>query len=133
MTEVMAGRVDFGGSSVASPIGHIRTGKLRPLAVTGAERSPMLPDVPTFAEAGFPGYDAPIWFGFFAPAETPAAVVTKVHQELDKALAKPNIQDLFRKQGAKVFTTSSADFAKRIAAETRAWKDLVARRGIKVE
>ncbi len=133
MTEVMAGRVDFGGSSLASPIGHIRTGKLRPLAVTGAERSPMLPEVSTFAEAGFPGYDAPIWFGFLAPAGTPVTAVATIHQELGKALAKPNIQDLFRKQGAKAFTVSSDEFGRRIAAETRTWKDLVARRAIKLE
>lgn len=133
MTEVMAGRVDFGGSSIASPIGHIRTGRLRPLAVTGNERSAMLPDVPTFAEAGFPGYDAPIWFGFLAPARTPPNVIARLHRELGNAVAKPAIQDLFRKQGARAFTVSPADFARRITAETQTWKDLVSRRGIKVE
>jgi tripartite-type tricarboxylate transporter receptor subunit TctC len=133
MTDVMAGRVDFGGSSLASPIGHIRTGKLRPLAVTGNERSAMLPDVPTFAEAGFPGYDAPIWFGVFAPARTPPAAIARIHQELRAAVAKPAIQELFQKQGAKAFTIPSAEFARRIAAETHTWKDLVVRRGIKVE
>jgi tripartite-type tricarboxylate transporter receptor subunit TctC len=133
MTEVMAGRVDFGGSSVASPIAHIRAGRLRPLAVTGRERSPMLPDVPTFAEAGFPEYDAPIWFGFMAPAGTPAAAVSRIHEELDKAVAKPAIRELFEKQGAKAFTIPSAEFGRRLAAEMQTWKDLVARRGIKVE
>lgn len=133
MTEVMAGRVDFGGSSIASPIGHIRTGRLRPLAVTGNERSPMLPEVPTFAEAGFPDYDTPIWFGFMAPAGTPLTVVARIHDELTKSLAKPAIRELFQKQGARVFTISSAEFSRRIAAETQTWKDLVARRGIKVE
>ena len=133
MTEVMAGRVDFGGSSVASPISHIRAGRLRPLAVTGSERSPMLPDVPTFAEAGFPGYDAPIWFGFMAPAGTPDAAVKRIHDVLAQAVAKPAIRDLFAKQGAKTQTVSGAEFTRRIDAETRVWKELVARRGIKVE
>lgn len=133
MMEVMAERVDFGGSSVASPIGHIRNGKLRPLAVTGNQRSAMLPDVPTFAEAGFPGYDAPIWFGFLAPAGTPPGAVARIHKELGNALAKPGIQALFSKQGARAFTTTSADFGRRIAAETQTWKDLVARRGIRIE
>jgi tripartite-type tricarboxylate transporter receptor subunit TctC len=133
MTEVMAGRVDFGGSSIASPIAHIRAGRLRPLAVTGSERSPMLPDVPTFAEAGFPGYDAPIWFGYMAPAGTPAPVVARIHEELAKAMAKPAVRELFAKQGARPQTVGGAEFARRVAEETKTWKDLVARRGIKVE
>jgi tripartite-type tricarboxylate transporter receptor subunit TctC len=133
MTEVMAGRVDFGGSSIASPIAHIRTGRLRPLAVTGSERSPMLPEVPTFAEAGFPDYDAPIWFGFLAPAGTPPAVIARIHEELGRSVAKPAIRELFQKQGARAFTIPAAEFTRRLAAETQTWKDLVARRGIKVE
>jgi tripartite-type tricarboxylate transporter receptor subunit TctC len=133
MTEVMAGRVDFGGSSVASPIAHIRAGRLRPLAVTGRERSAMLPEVPTFAEAGFPEYDAPIWFGYLAPAGTPAAAIARIHAELDRAVAKPAIRELFQKQGAKAFTVSPAEFGRRLAAEMQTWKDLIARRGIKVE
>lgn len=133
MIEVMAGRVDFGGSSIASPIVHIRAGRLRPLAVTGSERSPMLPDVPTFAEAGFPGYDSPIWFGFMAPAGTPPATVNRIHDELAKAVAKPAIGELFAKQGAKTQTVSGPEFTRRVEAETKTWKDLVARRGIKVE
>jgi tripartite-type tricarboxylate transporter receptor subunit TctC len=133
MTEVMAGRVDFGGSSIASPIAHIRAGRLRPLAVTGNERSPMLPDVPTFAEAGFPGYDAPIWFGYMAPAGTPAPIVARIHEELAKAMAKPAVRELFTKQGAKPQTVGGAEFTRRVAEETKTWKDLVARRGIKLE
>jgi tripartite-type tricarboxylate transporter receptor subunit TctC len=133
MTEVIANRVDFGGSSIASPMGHIRAGRLRPLAVTGAERSPMLPEVPTFAEAGFPGYDAPIWFGVIAPARTPPAVIARLHEELTRAVAKPAFVELSQKQGARAFTIPSAEFARRLTAETGTWKDLVARRGIKVE
>jgi tripartite-type tricarboxylate transporter receptor subunit TctC len=133
MTEVIAGRVDFGGSSIASPMGHIRAGKLRPLAVTGEKRSAMLPDVPTFAEAGFAGYDAPIWFGVIAPARTPPAVVARLHEELARAVAKPAFVQLAEKQGARAFTIPSAEFSRRLAAEMRTYKDLVVRRGIKVE
>ena len=133
MTEVMAQRVDFGGSSIASPIAHISAGRLRPLAVTGGERSPMLPDVPTFAEAGFPGYDAPIWFGYMAPAGTPAPVVARIQEELAKAVAKPAVRELFAKQGAKTQTVGGGAFTRRVAEETKTWRDLVARRGIKVE
>jgi len=133
MTEVMAGRVDFGGSSVASPMGNIRAGKLRPLAVTGRARSALLPDVPTFAEAGFADYDAPIWFGFLATGGTPATVITRLHEELGKVVAKPAIRDMFEKQGAVVMNVPGDEFARRMAAETRTWKALVERRGIKVQ
>ena len=133
MTEVIANRVDFGGSSLASPMGHIRAGRLRPLAVTGEKRSPMLPDVPTFAEAGFSGYDAPIWFGVIAPARTPPAAMARLHEELTRAVAKPAFVELSQKQGARAFTIPSAEFARRLTEETRTWKDLVVRRGIKVE
>ena len=133
MTEVMAGRVDFGGSSIASPMGHIRTGKLKPLAVTGYKRICMLPEVPTFAEAGFPGYDAPIWFGVIAPARTAPAVMARLHDELTKAVAKPAFVQLSEKQGARAFTIPSAEFSRRLTAEMRPWQDLVTRRGIKIE
>ena len=133
MTDVMAGRVDFGGSSIASPTAHLRAGRLRPLAVTGAKRSPLLPEVPTFAEAGFKDYDAPIWFGYMAPAGTPRHAVARIEEELKKALAKPTIRELFTKQGAEPQTVAGAEFTRRVEAETRAYKDLVVRRGIKVE
>lgn len=133
MGEVMASRVDIGGSSIASPIGHIRSGRLRAVAVTGSERSPMLPDVPTFAEAGFTDFDAPIWFGFMVPAGTPSSVVTRIHEEVGKAVAKPVIVELFAKQGAKAFTIPSAQFTERIAAEMQTWKEFISRRGIKIQ
>ncbi len=133
MTDVMAGRVDFGGSSIASPTAHLRAGRLRPLAVTGAKRSPLLPEVPTFAEAGFKDYDAPIWFGFMAPAGTPRAAVARIEDELRKALAKPSMRELFAKQGAEPQTLAGADFTRRVATETRTYRELVERRGIKVE
>jgi tripartite-type tricarboxylate transporter receptor subunit TctC len=133
MTDVMAGHVDFGGSSIASPTAHLRAGRLRPLAVTGAKRSALLPEVPTFAEAGFKDYDAPIWFGYMAPAGTPRAAVARIEEELRKAVAKPAIRDLFSKQGAEPQTLAGADFTRRVAAETRDYKALVERRGIKVE
>lgn len=133
MTEVMAGRVDFGGSSVASPMGNIRAGKLRPLAVTGRARSPLLPETPTFAELGFTDYDAPIWFGFLAPTGTPAAVVARLHDELGKAASKPTIRAMFEKQGAHVMNVSGTEFARRMATEMQTWRELVQRRSIKVQ
>lgn len=131
MTEVVAGRVDFGGSSIATPIPHIRSGRLRPLAVTGKERSPLLPDVPTFAEAGFPDYDVPIWWGFVLPAGTPEMIVSRLHEELVRAVNKPKLKEFFAARGAPVHTNTPAEFTRLVESEIRMWKDLIARTGIK--
>lgn len=133
MTEVVAGRVDFGGSSIATPIPHIRSGRLRPLAVTGKERSALLPDVPTFAEAGYPDYDVPIWWGVFLPAATPEFIVTRLHDELVRAVNKPKLKEFFAVRGAPVQTNSPAEFSQLVQSEIRMWKDLVARTGIKFD
>ncbi|MES2414795.1 MAG: tripartite tricarboxylate transporter substrate binding protein [Pseudomonadota bacterium] len=133
INEAMAGRIDFGTSSLASPMAQIKSGRLRALAVTGAQRSPLLPDVPTFAESGFTDFDAPIWFGVFLPAGTPPAIVTRLHAEVARAVEKPALRDLFMAQGAKPQTMSSQEFTARINNEIRQWTDLVVRTGIKIE
>lgn len=133
IAEVAAGRVDFGGSSIASPIGQIRAGKLKPIAVTGRERSPMLPDVPTFAESGFPEYDVSIWFGMSTTAGTPTPILARLHQEIAKAVAKPAVRDLFAKQGAVALTIPAVDFTRRIESELKLWRDVVTRAKIKLE
>jgi tripartite-type tricarboxylate transporter receptor subunit TctC len=133
MLEVVAGRVDFGGSSIATPIPHIRSGRLRPLAVTGKARSALLPEVPTFAEAGFPDYDVPIWWGVVLPAGTPQAIVGRLHEELGRALNKPKLKEFFASRGAPVQTSTPAEFTRLVESEIRMWKDLIARTGIKVD
>lgn len=133
INEVMAGHVDFGTSSIASPMGQIKAGRLKAIGVTGQTRSALLPDVPTFAESGFPQYDAPIWFGVLVPAATPAPIVARLHQELARAINKPKIRDTFGAQGATVVDVSSQEFGRRIASEIAQWRDLINRNGIKIE
>lgn len=133
MIEVVAGRVDFGGSSIATPIPHIRSGRLRPLAVTGKARSPLLPDVPTFAEAGYPDFDVPIWWGFVLPAGTPEMIVSRLHEELVRAVNRPKLKEFFASRGAPVQTNTPAEFTRVVENEIRMWKDLIARTGIKVD
>jgi tripartite-type tricarboxylate transporter receptor subunit TctC len=133
MTEVMAGRVDFGASSIATPIPLIKSGRLRPLAVTGAARDPLLPEVPTFAEAGFPDYDMPIWWGFVLPAGTPDAIVDRLHEELVRAVNKPKLKEFFASRGAPVQTNTRREFTRMVEREIQLWKGLVARTGIKVD
>lgn len=133
MMEVIAGRVDFGGSSIATPIPHIQAGRLRPLAMTGRARNPLLPDVPTFAEAGYPDYDAPIWWGVVMPAGTPEMIVTRLHKEIVSAVNKPRLKEFFASRGAPVQTNTPAEFTRIVESEIRMWKDLILRTGIKVE
>jgi tripartite-type tricarboxylate transporter receptor subunit TctC len=132
-TELVAGRLDLSVSSIASPMGHIRAGRVLPLAVTGKERSPLLPNVPTFAEAGFPKYDMPIWFGFIAPAGVPQPVLGRFVQETARALEKPAVREMFLAQGAQPTTATPAEFSRRIEAEMRQWRDLIQKAGIKLD
>jgi tripartite-type tricarboxylate transporter receptor subunit TctC len=132
-TEIVAGRLDLSVSSIASPMGHIKAGRAQALAVTGKERSPLLPDVPTFAEAGFPKYDMPIWFGFIGPAGIPEPVLTRFVQETARALEKPAVRDMFMAQGARPTTSTPAAFSKRVEAEMRQWRELISKAGIKLE
>lgn len=133
MAEVFANRVDFALSSISITIGPIRSGQIRALAVTGKERNPLIPDVPTFAEAGYPDYDEPIWWGMSVPAGTPAPITTRLHAELLRAVAKVKLSEFFAARAALVTTTSPAEFTERIEQEIRKWKDIIGRAGIKVE
>jgi tripartite-type tricarboxylate transporter receptor subunit TctC len=133
IAEAVAGRIDFGTSSLASAMGHIKGGRLRALGVTGQQRSAFLPDAPTFYEQGFTDYDAPIWFGLLAPAGTPPQVVARLQAELAKIMDKPAVRELFNAQGARVLSASAQEFSARMAREIQHWTDLVARAAIKVE
>jgi tripartite-type tricarboxylate transporter receptor subunit TctC len=115
--------------NMPSAIGHVKAGKLRPLAVTTAQRSPALPDVPTIAEAGVPGYEATSWFGLLAPAGTPAPVVTKLNAAILKALADPDVKKKLLEQGAEPAGETPAQFAAFIASETVKWGKIVKQSG----
>lgn len=131
--ELVAGRVDLAVSSIASPMGHIRGGRARAIAVTGRERSPLLPDVPTFAEAGFPQYDMPIWFGIMGPAGIAQPIVARFTQEVARAVDKPKVREMFLAQGAKPTTSAPGELTPRVEAEIRQWRELVPKAGIKPE
>ncbi len=115
--------------NMPSAIGHVKAGKLRPLAVTTAQRSPALPDVPTIAEAGVPGYEATSWFGLLAPARTPAPVVAKLNASILKALADPDVKKKLLEQGAEPAGETPAQFAAFIASETVKWGKIVKQSG----
>jgi len=115
--------------NMPSAIGHVKAGKLRPLAVTTAQRSPALPDVPTIAEAGVPGYEATSWFGLLAPARTPAPVVARLNAAILKALADPDVKKKLLEQGAEPAGETPAQFAAFIASETVKWGKIVKQSG----
>lgn len=115
--------------NMPSAIGHVKSGKLRPLAVTTPKRSPALPDVPTIAEAGVPGYEATSWFGLLAPAKTPAPVIAKLNASILKALADPDVKKQLMEQGAEPHPETPEQFAEFIGAETAKWGKIVKQSG----
>ena len=107
--------------NMPSVIPHVRSGKLRAIAISTAKRSPELPDVPTIAEAGVPGYEAVSWFGLFAPAATPKPVLDKLSTALSKVLANPEVQKKISAQGGETVNETPAQFAAFIRSETTKW------------
>jgi tripartite-type tricarboxylate transporter receptor subunit TctC len=114
------------------PIGQVRAGKLRALAVTTATRSEALPDIPTVGEF-VPGYEASVWFGLGAPTGTPAEIIDKLNQETNAALADAKIRARMAESGGSALAGSPADFAKLIAEETEKWAKVIRAANIKAE
>ncbi|KQR58003.1 tripartite tricarboxylate transporter substrate binding protein [Acidovorax sp. Leaf160] len=133
LMDALSGNVDLLVSSVPSAIGQIKSGKLRPLAVTSARRSSSLPEVPTVAEAGYAGFDVSTWYGLFAPAGTPAAVVTRVNAEVNKLLATPEMKAAIQAQGAEAEALSVSQFNTLFRNDYAKWKGIVEASGAKIE
>jgi tripartite-type tricarboxylate transporter receptor subunit TctC len=133
MMDLIAGQADASVGSLIQMLPHIRSGKLKALGTTGAKRSPVLPDVPTVAEAGVPGYEATNWWGFLAPAGTPPAIVERLHQEVVAVQASAETKRRFETEGAEALQMSPADFGAFIAAETAKWARVVKEAGITAE
>jgi tripartite-type tricarboxylate transporter receptor subunit TctC len=119
------------GSMAGLP--HIQAGRLKPLGVASLKRIEALPDVPTVAEAGFPGFEERSWVGFFAPARTPAAIVSRLNQEINQALASPDLVANIKARGMDMHPGSPADFARHVHAEVAKWAKMVKMTGVKVE
>jgi tripartite-type tricarboxylate transporter receptor subunit TctC len=134
LLDLIGGTMDLMFDNLPSALPQIKAGKLKALAVTSAQRSAALPDVPTIAEAGpVPGFDASSWFGLFAPAGTPAEIVNRVQQEVAKALLNPAVKERLLSQGAIPGGQPPAEFVKFIAAETKKWAQVVKVSGAKVD
>jgi tripartite-type tricarboxylate transporter receptor subunit TctC len=133
MTDVMGGHTKVLFSSLVQTTPHIKSGKLRALAVGGTERSPVLPDLPTVAEAGVPGYASENWWGIVAPAGTPAPIIEKLYQALTQAQDNPEAKKYFDAEGAAIVKMSTAAFGQFMVSEMDKWQRVVKEGNIKAE
>jgi len=130
---VLAGEAQVLFASVASSIPQVKAGKLKALATTGTKRSKVVPDLPTIAESGFPGFDVSTWYALLVPARTSAAIVNKIRGAAIKAVALPDVQEAMSRQGLDVETSTPQELAARMSAETAVWAGVIKDAGIKAE
>jgi len=133
LTDTLGGQVDSFMSSVPSALAHIRSGRLRALAVSSAARSSELPGTPTIAESGFPGFEANTWYGLLAPAGTPAGVVSRLNGEVNRALASKEVRERLASEGGETLGGSPERFAAFLASEHAKWSRVVRESGAKVD
>jgi tripartite-type tricarboxylate transporter receptor subunit TctC len=112
---------------------HARSGRLRALATTGARRSPALPDLPTVAEAGVPGYEAGLWYGFVGPARIPPDIVQRLNAEIVAVLALREVRERLASQGEDARPTTAEEFTRLLASEIERWAKVLTRAGIRPE
>lgn len=133
INDVMSERVEIYVSSIPTLLGHIKNGKLRPLVVTSLKRVDDLPDAPTIAESGYPGFEAVTWFGVLGPARLPADTVARLNTEINKALQTPALQKQLSDQGADVLGGTPEAFAKLIRDDIGRWGKVVKESGAKID
>ena len=133
LADVLAGHISMVFATPLESVPHIKSGRLRPLAVTSAKRSPAMPDLPSVGEAGVPGYEVTNWYGVLAPAAVPRPILGTLNRGIVEALRAPDLAERFRQDGVELIGSMSADFQKHIQAEIRKWERVVAVAGIKPE
>lgn len=133
LVDLLGGRLSLMFDTVAQQTQNIATGKVRALAVTGAVRSPLLPEVPTVQEAGLKGFDVTIWYGVLAPAATPPAIVDRLAHEIATVMATPEMKARMQADGAEARTTTPAEFAALIRQDTKKWAPVVKASGASLD
>jgi tripartite-type tricarboxylate transporter receptor subunit TctC len=129
--DLLEGRVEMQFGTIPPTLTHIRAGKLRALAVTGAERNAALPDVPTIAESGLPGYECSLWQAIVAPAATPGAIVARLNREVTAILNDPEVRAAFAKHGVEPEPGSPEALGARIRDDVQKWRDVITSAGIR--
>jgi tripartite-type tricarboxylate transporter receptor subunit TctC len=132
-TDLLGGQVMVSIPGTAGMVGHIKAGKLRALAVTGAKRSPQLPDVPTVMESGVPGFEAYVWMGLLAPKGTPQAIIDRLYNELVPVLASPEVKAYMATAGIEIVGSTPAEFGTFFRAEKDLWAKVVRETGAKID
>ena len=131
ITDLLGGRVDYYFAPISAALSNIRDGKLRPIAVSGARRSGSLPDVPTVAESGVPGFEFTLWFGVWGPAGMPADVVDKISKDVNRALADPGVRERLAKLGNDTMSMTPVEFSQFVRREVDDYARVIKAAGIK--
>jgi len=132
-TAVLGGQVQMMFDAITTMAGQARAGKVRALGTTGSKRSTVMPEVPTISEAGVPGYEATIWLGLMAPANTPRPILEKLNTEVNKIINAPDVKEAWAKQGAVPMGMSVDEFGKFLHEDIAKWSKLVKATGMKVD
>ena len=130
LADVLAGHISMVFATPLESVPHIKAGRLRPLGVTSAKRSPAMPELPTIAEGGAAGYEVTNWYGVLAPAKVARPLVERLNRSIVEALRSPDLAERFRADGVELIGSSPAEFQKHIQAEIRKWEKVVAAVGI---
>ena len=133
ISDVMGGQVDSAFTSVPSVISSVRSGKLRAIAVSSAKRNAAVPEVPSIAEAGLPGFDVDPWWGILAPAATPRAIVDKINADVREVLSTEESKAFFATQGSEVLLTTPEQFHKMLESDVQKWAKVVKSSGARVD
>lgn len=133
LVDLMGGQISYAFDNLPSSIQHIRSGKVKALAVTTAKRWPHAPEIPTMAEAGLTGYESSAWFGLLAPGNTPKAVVDLLQKQVTFILKQPEVEKIYLEQGAMPVGNSPDEFVRFISAEMLKWKTVVSDTGVKLD
>jgi tripartite-type tricarboxylate transporter receptor subunit TctC len=133
VVDTIAGRIELQFGTMAPVLPHVRSGKLRALAVTSAKRAPALPEVPTVQESGVKNFEVTLWLAVFAPAKTPRTMVDRLNKEFSTAINTPQVRDALLIQGLQPETTTSAAFAKYLDSEISKWREVALKANLKPE
>jgi tripartite-type tricarboxylate transporter receptor subunit TctC len=133
ITDVLGGSVALVAVNALEAVPQVKAGKLRVLAVMSAARTPMLPDAPTIAQSGYPGFEASVWYGLIAPAKTPQAIMDQIHQAVQKALGSPEVQKRISDVGGEVTPATAAQFGALIHDERVRYEKLVREANIRLD
>lgn len=133
ISDVLGGHIPMMFDSTIAIMPHIKSGKVKPIAVTSAKRSPLLPDVPTFAEAGYPAIESYAWYGLFAPAKTPKDVIAKINAEAQKVMKNADFEKIRAETGSDYVGDTPENFGKFVQAEAAKWSKMVQQSGATVD